>query len=172
MYWLQQVWIFTGQKKKIMHSNSNENMLFWRKTDETIWKAPLSKRTSPSTNPPYLSKFFMTPLFVQILKTRGEETMVSFIGLSELFIKCISGAACAFDWVAGDWNFWWKISALFNLNKSSCLCCLSKFYCCILKLFLYSSSNYLEANRCLCLLKNPHLIMHSLRRSDTCQYQH
>ena len=29
------------------NSNSNENMLFLRKTDETIWKPPLSKRTPP-----------------------------------------------------------------------------------------------------------------------------
>ena len=32
---------------KKVYSNSNENMLFLRKTDETIWKHPLSKRTLP-----------------------------------------------------------------------------------------------------------------------------
>ena len=56
------------QTKKKKYSNSNENMLFCRKTDETVWKPPppLSKRT-----PLFLSSFFMTPLFVQILKTRN-----------------------------------------------------------------------------------------------------
>ena len=73
------MWIFTRQKK----SNSNENMLFWRKTDETIWNPPLSKRTPPfPLTPLLLSNFFMIPLFVQISKTRtppnfmGEETMM------------------------------------------------------------------------------------------------
>ena len=67
------MWIFTRQKK----SNSNEKMLFRRKTDETVWKPPLSKKTPPSppppailTNPLFLINFFMTPLFVQISKTR------------------------------------------------------------------------------------------------------
>ena len=31
---------------------------------------PLSKRTPLSTNPLFLSNFFMTPLFVQVLKVR------------------------------------------------------------------------------------------------------
>ena len=31
----------------------NENMLFLRKTDETIWKSPLSKRTPPFQPTPY-----------------------------------------------------------------------------------------------------------------------
>ena len=35
------------QTKKKKYSNSNENMLFCRKTDETVWKPPLSKRTLP-----------------------------------------------------------------------------------------------------------------------------
>ena len=47
-------------KKKKKYSNSNENMLFWRKTDETIW-SPL----------PISEQFFHDPLFVQILKTRN-----------------------------------------------------------------------------------------------------
>ena len=44
----------------------------------------LSKRTPLSTNPLFLSNFFMTPLFVQISQTRtpphnfrGEETMIT-----------------------------------------------------------------------------------------------
>ena len=45
-------------------------MLFWRKTDETIWKTPLREHTLLSTNPLFLSNFLMTPLFVQISKTR------------------------------------------------------------------------------------------------------
>ena len=53
------------------NSNSNENMFFLRKTDETIWRLPLPfLRDLPlSTNPLFLSNFFMTRLFVQILKT-------------------------------------------------------------------------------------------------------
>ena len=34
----------------------------------------LSKRTPLSTNPQFLSNFFMTPLFVKILKTRNTPT--------------------------------------------------------------------------------------------------
>ena len=42
------------------------------KTDKTIWKTPLSKRTRPlSTNPLFLSNFFMSPIFIQISKTRN-----------------------------------------------------------------------------------------------------
>ena len=54
------------------NSNSNENMLFLRKTDETIWKPPLPflRELSLSTDPLFLSNFSMTPVFVQILKTR------------------------------------------------------------------------------------------------------
>ena len=37
-------------------------MLFCRKTDETVWKPPLSKRTpSLSTNPPISEEFFHDP---------------------------------------------------------------------------------------------------------------
>ena len=53
--------LFTRQKK---YSNSNENMLL-RKSDETIWKSPLSKGT-----PLFLNNFFMTPLFFPISKMR------------------------------------------------------------------------------------------------------
>ena len=37
------------QTKEKKYSNSNENMLFCRKTDETVWKPPFSKRTPPFT---------------------------------------------------------------------------------------------------------------------------
>ena len=43
-------------------------MLFCRKTDETVWTPP---PPPISTNPLFLSNFFMTPFFVQILKTRN-----------------------------------------------------------------------------------------------------
>ena len=43
------------------------------KTDETIWEAPLSKRPPP---PLFLSNFFMTTLFVQILKTRTSSPLI------------------------------------------------------------------------------------------------
>ena len=67
------------QKKK--YSNSNENMLFLRKTDETIWNLPipLSKRKPLSSNPPYfwaifswlfMTLFFQEGVFVQISKAR------------------------------------------------------------------------------------------------------
>ena len=58
------------------------------------------------------------------------------------------------------------------LSQFSCLYFLSKFYFCILQSSLCSSSNYLEACKCLCLLRNSHFIMHALRRPNTCQYQH
>ena len=50
------------KKRGKKYSNSNENMLFWRKTDETTRKSPLSKRTPISTNPLFLSNFFEPPL--------------------------------------------------------------------------------------------------------------
>ena len=59
------------------YSNSNQNMLFSRKT---IWKPP----TPFSTNPLFLSNFSMTSLFIQLSKTRnppkfkGEKTMLTF----------------------------------------------------------------------------------------------
>ena len=47
-------------------------MLFCRKTDDTVWNPPLSKRTPTfQLTPLFLSNFFMIPLFVQILKTRN-----------------------------------------------------------------------------------------------------
>ena len=50
-------------KKEKKYSNSNENMLFWRKTDETICNLPpFSKRTPPfSTNSPISEQFFHDP---------------------------------------------------------------------------------------------------------------
>ena len=49
---------------KTKYSNSNENMLFWRITDKTIWNS------SFQLTPLYLSNFFMIPLFVWILKIK------------------------------------------------------------------------------------------------------
>ena len=58
IYWLQQAWIFSRQKK----SNSNENIIFLRKTDERIWKPPVFLRWPPlSTNPPLSEQFFHDP---------------------------------------------------------------------------------------------------------------
>ena len=50
-------------KKEKKYSNSNENMLSWRKTDETICNPPpFSKRTpSFSTNSPISEQFFHDP---------------------------------------------------------------------------------------------------------------
>ena len=53
--------IYETKKGKKKYSNSNENILFCRKTDKTIWKPPFQ-----------LSSFFMTYLFVQFLKTRNQ----------------------------------------------------------------------------------------------------
>ena len=60
-------------------------MLFCRKTDETVWKPPLCKRTLPlSTNPPISEKFFHDPPLCPNFKNqnpplnfRGEETMIA-----------------------------------------------------------------------------------------------
>ena len=52
------------------NSNSNENMLFLRKTDKTIWKPPFLRVPPFQLTPIFLSNFFMTPLFVEISKTR------------------------------------------------------------------------------------------------------
>ena len=41
------------------------------KTGEAIWKPPLSKRNPPfQLTPLFQTNFFMTPLFIQISKTR------------------------------------------------------------------------------------------------------
>ena len=76
IYWLQHVWIFTRQKK---YSNSNGNMLFLRKTDETIWNPPPSPPLS--TNPQFVSSFFMIPPLCSNFKNenppnfRGKRTL-------------------------------------------------------------------------------------------------
>ena len=57
-YWLQQAWIVSRQNKKKKYSNSNENMLFWTKTDETIWMPPPFPL---STNLPISDQFFHDP---------------------------------------------------------------------------------------------------------------
>ena len=46
-----------------------------RKTDEAIWDPP-----PLSTNPLFLSNFFITPLFVQIPKTRMPPPLCFFLG--------------------------------------------------------------------------------------------
>ena len=60
IYWLQQVWLFTRQKK----SNSNESMLFWRRTDKTILKSPFFLRglPPPFNLRPYFWAIFSWPL--------------------------------------------------------------------------------------------------------------
>ena len=55
--------IYQKKKEKKKYSNSNKNMLFWRKTHETIWD-PLPFQLTPL----FLSNFLITPLFVQISK--------------------------------------------------------------------------------------------------------
>ena len=47
------------QKKN--YSNSNGNMLFLRKTDETVWKPPFLREPPFQLTPLFLSNFFMTP---------------------------------------------------------------------------------------------------------------
>ena len=47
-----------------------KNMLFLRKTDETIWKTSLAKGIPPFNQPPISEHFFLTPFFVQFSKTR------------------------------------------------------------------------------------------------------
>ena len=74
------------QTKKKKYSSSNENMLFYRNTDETVWKPPhpISKRTPLSTNPPISEQFFHDPLLCPNFKNqnppppnfRGEETIL------------------------------------------------------------------------------------------------
>ena len=78
--------IYQTKKGSKKYFNSNENMLFLRNTDKTIWRPPFLKDPPP---PFFLIKlsisnhffklsisnhFFITPLFVQILKTRIPHT--------------------------------------------------------------------------------------------------
>ena len=59
------------------------------KTDETIWKPPLSKRTPLSTNPPISEQFFHDPLFVEISKTRTPPPLRgSYDNFSDRLKKC------------------------------------------------------------------------------------
>ena len=44
------------------NSNSNENMLFLRKTDETTWKPPFLRVTLPFQLTPYFWAIFSWPL--------------------------------------------------------------------------------------------------------------
>ena len=60
------------------------------KTDKAIWKPPLSKRTPPlSTNLLFLSKFFMSPLFIQISKTRNPPTFRGREGGAETMLHIL-----------------------------------------------------------------------------------
>ena len=63
-------------------SNSNENMLFLRKTDETIWKPPFIREPPLSTNPPISEQIFHDPPLCPNFKSKKsplilgrEETM-------------------------------------------------------------------------------------------------
>ena len=73
-------------------SYSNENMLFSRKTDETIWKPPFLRSSSLSTNPPISEQFFHDPPLCRNFKNkspapppnfRGEETMYIYVYIYE-----------------------------------------------------------------------------------------
>ena len=52
--------IYQTKNREKKYSNSNENMLFGMKTDETIWKPPFLREPLLSTNPPFSEQFFMT----------------------------------------------------------------------------------------------------------------
>ena len=58
------------RKKEKKYSNSNENILFWRKTNKTIWKPPFLREPPFTLTPPISEQFFRDPLFVQILNAR------------------------------------------------------------------------------------------------------
>ena len=81
------------QTKK--YSNSNKNMLSWRKTDETIWKIPFLREPPFLLNPLFLSNFLMTSVLVQISKTRrgplilaeGGNYGTSWLTVSKVFCR-------------------------------------------------------------------------------------
>ena len=57
---------------KRKYSNSNKNLFFLKKKImKQLGNSPLSNRSPLLTNPLSLSNFFMSPLFVQILKARN-----------------------------------------------------------------------------------------------------
>ena len=85
---------------KEKYSNSNENMLFLRKTDQTIWKPPLQ------LTPLFLSNIFMTPLFVQISKTRNRPLILGGGGETmQLYL------------------IWAIIEKVSELKSCHCMCC-------------------------------------------------
>ena len=107
--------------------------------------------TVKSTVAFFLSLCFSVSIF------RLPIVLVSFIDLSKLFIICISGEASAPDRAEGNLDFFYckpQLYLYFYLSQVSCLCCLPKFYYFILQSFLCSCLNYLEAYKCLYLLRN------------------
>ena len=83
---------------KTKYSNSNENMLFWRITDKTIWNS------SFQLTPLYLSNFFMTPLFVWILKIKPPHLILGVKG------EC---------WPQGG-HYSWKLLETSGMQFESC----------------------------------------------------
>ena len=104
------------------NSNSNENMLFLRKTDETIWKPPLPflRELSLSTGFLFLSNFSMISVFVQILKTRCNPPPYPCY-----FWKLWASDMCYVKkvFLVVDMELWkWHIFIMINISyKSSCL---------------------------------------------------
>ena len=65
-----------------------------------------------------------------------------------------------------------QLSLYFYLSQFSMSVSLIKIFIVISYIFLCSSSNHLQAYKCLYLLRNPLFITHALRCSDACQCQH
>ena len=79
IYWLQQAWIFTRRKK----FNCNENMLFWRKTDEKIWNPPHPfLRGPPFQLTPYFWEVFSWPPALSKFQKQGG-------GGNYVSVKCV-----------------------------------------------------------------------------------
>ena len=57
---------YLSDKKK--YSNSNENMLFLKKTDETIWKPPFLRKLPLSKNPYFWAVFSWPPSLFKFQK--------------------------------------------------------------------------------------------------------